>query len=57
MKKLTLDLDRLVVESFAAEADVMEGTVLGHEELIMATRTNVCRTPCCPDTAQPGCTA
>jgi hypothetical protein len=55
MKKLTLDLDALSVDSFDI-ADVKgEGTVLANWGM-MATRTDACRTPCCPDTYQPGCT-
>lgn len=56
MKKLTLDLDTLTVESFAAAGGEGEGTVLGQEW--DTRRQDSCyRTACCPDTAQPGCTA
>jgi hypothetical protein len=56
MKKLTLDLDRLTVESFAAVSEEGEGTLLGHE--MDTRRQDSClRTACCPNTAQPGCTA
>jgi hypothetical protein len=54
MKKLTLDLDKLAVESFAAMGEEGEGTVLGQE---MATPGQSClRTACCPETYTPGCT-
>ena len=56
MKKLTLDMDALAVESFDTDIENGEGTVMAHDEML-ATRTNACRTPCCPDTYQPGCTA
>jgi len=53
MQKLTLDLDTLCVESFAAGETAGEGTVHGAE----ATPGQSClRTACCPDTYQPGCT-
>lgn len=55
MQKLTLDLDALAVDSFAADVEKDEGTVMAHEEML-ATRTQCHRTPCCPETAQPGCT-
>jgi len=55
MKKLTLDLDALAVESFDTDVEKGEGTVMAHWEML-ATRTDGCRTPCCPETAQPGCT-
>lgn len=54
MKKLTLDLDKLSVDSFAALGEEGEGTVLGQE---MATPGQSClRTACCPETYTPGCT-
>ena len=57
MKKLTLDLDTLAVESVDAGAAARpdEGTVYGHE--LAPTRGHSCqRTPCCPDTYQVTCT-
>ena len=57
MKKLTLDLDRLAVETFAADAVPAEdGTVNGQE--LAPTNAHSCqRTPCCPDTFQVTCAA
>ncbi len=55
MKKLTLDLDALAVDSFDTDVEQVEGTVLAHEEML-ATQSNCLRTPCCPETYQPGCT-
>jgi hypothetical protein len=53
MEKLTLDLETLAVESFAAGAAAGEGTVHAAE----ATPGQSCaRTACCPDTYQVGCT-
>lgn len=56
MKKLTLDLEALAVESFDTDVERVEGTVLAHEQM-QATRSNCYRTPCCPETYQVGCTA
>lgn len=55
MKKLTLDLDALAVDSFDTDVERVDGTVLAHEEML-ATQSNCLRTPCCPETYQPGCT-
>lgn len=52
MKKLTLRLDTLAVESFEAAAEVRdEGTVQGH----WAPSDNRPRTFCCPKTYEPSC--
>jgi len=55
MKKLTLDLDTLAVDSFDTDAVAGgEGTVLAHQNTI--NHGHSCqRTPCCPDTAQVTC--
>ena len=54
MEKLKLELDSLRVESFAAGEAAGAGSVHAAE----ATPGHSClRTACCPDTAQPGCTA
>jgi hypothetical protein len=50
MKKLTLDLDRIDVQSFqTADAGREGGTVLGND--VLATPGHSClRTACCPPT-------
>lgn len=56
MKKLTLDLETLAVESFAADAGGGHGTVLAHEEVLATPGRSCLRTACCPETYEPGCT-
>jgi|1185.fasta_scaffold379708_2 hypothetical protein len=54
-RKLTLDIDRLRVESYATgEAVRAVGTIRANEApldaLVAVTRTNCLTTPCCPAT-------
>lgn len=53
MKKITLDVETLSVESFDVGEAVQpaRGTVQANEGLNLATRNNSCyRTACCPET-------
>lgn len=55
MKKLSLNLDVLSVESFeVAQEQAEKGTVNGH---LFAPSNNQPRTACCPDTYQVSCAA
>ncbi|HEX6748928.1 MAG TPA: hypothetical protein VF092_16645 [Longimicrobium sp.] len=54
MKKLSLDLDRLAVDSFAVDAGGGGGTVAAHEAV---TQAHSCYdTVCCPVTRYRTCT-
>lgn len=55
MKKLTLDLDTLAVESFIAQVDEEAGGTVDGQQVISPGHSCL-RTRCCPDTYEPGCT-
>ena len=50
MKKLTLDLDALTVDSFDTDAAGGEGTVVGQEMAPTRHAPSCFRTGCCPET-------
>ena len=56
MRKLTLDLDELAVESFAADAAPAEGGTVHGQEFAPTNAHSCLRTACCPDTFQATCT-